>query len=156
MAGSHFLGRQMAGQQERVPQTFSNSYLLTRLTLPLHIFAAFHPPSPGFNATHRLSLSSDLPFRPAFKHLQPSSPLAALTTAGRLPFSYTPSPLLPTFFYLLDHSFDLDLIASAGPRELSKLGFDLRCSQLRMSPLRTLFGLTLTANHIEALVSGTH
>jgi hypothetical protein len=44
------------------------------------------PPIDRVDATHRLSLSSGLPFRPAF---QPSSPSVGLTPAGRLPFSYT-------------------------------------------------------------------
>jgi hypothetical protein len=58
-------GRQMAGQQERAPQTYSDSHLLTALMLPLHILAIPIPPIARLDATHRLSLFSGLPFRPA-------------------------------------------------------------------------------------------
>jgi hypothetical protein len=111
------------------------------------------------NATNRLSLSSGLlfrDFRPAFQHPQPSSPSVGPTLAGLLPFSYTPSPLLPTFPSLPDQSIDLDLIASPSPRELSRLGFDHRCSNLACHHSVPALSPTLTANDIEALDSGTH
>jgi hypothetical protein len=55
----------MAGQQERAPHTYSDSHLLTALTLPLHILAVLLPPIARLDATHRLPLSSGLPFRTA-------------------------------------------------------------------------------------------
>jgi hypothetical protein len=61
----------------------------------------FPPTIARVNATNRLSLSSGLPFRPAFKHLQPSSPSVGLTPAGRLPFSYTRFPTFPTVAHFL-------------------------------------------------------
>jgi hypothetical protein len=67
----------------------------------------FLPTIARVDATHRLALSSGVPFRPAFKHLQPSSPSVSLTPAGRLPFSYTRYPTFSTIahFLLLSQSF---------------------------------------------------
>jgi hypothetical protein len=78
-------GRQMAGQQERTTDVPGLPLAdNTHVTLAHPCRSA--PPIDRVDATHRLSLSSGLPFRPAF---QPSSPSVGLTPAGRLPFSYT-------------------------------------------------------------------
>jgi hypothetical protein len=112
--------RQMAGQQERAPQTYSNYHLLTALTLPLHILAVPHP----LHRPARRHTSAVFVERPAV-----SSCLVASTAiipvcwsnssrpSSILVHSLLTSPLLPTFSCLPDPSFDLDLIASAGPRE---------------------------------------
>jgi hypothetical protein len=61
-------GRQMAGQQERSPQTYLDSHLLTTLTLPLHILAVVLPPSTG------LTPHIGCPCRVGCRFVLPSSP----------------------------------------------------------------------------------
>jgi hypothetical protein len=110
----------MAGQQERAPHTYSNSHLLTALTLPLHILAVLLPP----HRPARRHTSAALVERPAVSYCLVASTAiipVCWSNSSRpssiLVHSLLTSPLLPTFSCLPDPSSDLDLIASAGPRE---------------------------------------